>query len=1357
MKNNKWSKCSAIILTAILAGNLAVPVVAVSAATTADQASGKTKQATKSTKTNKIQATLDDLTNAFKKDAQKISTTLTGADQSKPKEYIVQLDEKTAAEIAPDADGTKQTYAKINAAEDQVEADQAAEKKAIEKITDAKVEKNFTYLINGFKIKATAAEASEIKNKVENVAKVSEVQQYETTDIDANNLAQVSQVWQSTKHATKGEGMLVAVVDTGMDPNHQDMVLGATGKKQAKLTPEAVQAAVDADVLNGKGKYFSDKVPYGYNYADHEEEILDNGLGGYHGHHVSGIVGANGTAANGGQPIDGITHVDGVAPEAQIMMMKVGSNLDGHLSTDAIIEGMEDAVKLGADVINMSLGADRSVYAADDAEINAVEQAANSGVLSVISAGNSGNYASLEDGDTSDNSGFDDQRTVHEPSVAPSALSVAASYNTGVKVAALPLLNADLDESIQKIQTWGNEAFEKLIADKTADHTNDFVVVPNTVADADTSLPGLGSVADFKAVDVKDKWAVVSRGELNFTDKQDNALAAGAKGLIIIDNIDAVSPTQMQFNEGLPTFGIRLADGQHLVKYLNNKASLTFGTSFTTISVANPSVAKPTSFTSWGTGKDFLFKPEIMATGGNVWSTMNDNKYGSMSGTSMAAPFVSGSQALVLSQIKKQKHAPTGHKLIETAKLAVENTAVPAFDTVNNTYYSPRQQGTGNIQVDDAISNTTVLANKADKTGGISLKQISTNKFNFTVTLSNYGNKNAKYQLDDKYLTVSESQTTDNGNIADVALPNVKLQPSTKQVVIKPGKTVEVTFTANLKNAAKQKWVEGYVGFINAKTHKSLSIPYFGFYGDYNQQAAFDKLASQEGSIMNVGHVQDYHGVLIGSEGYYDAKNVLRISGNNPDDFWFAPTGGEAISEARGTKQAFVPWIPVTRDLEQVSAKVYNAKHKLVKHLTENNYLAHSQVNNSNRVPELGISVPAEMMWTGYDDQSQAVPDGDYTYEITGAPAFKGAKTQKVTLKARIDRVAPEINNAKLYKDANNGKYHVALDLKETASGITPDTNILFAINSNGGTPISRPVSGFTNGAKFVGEKHLDFTLTDEEAASMTIYDEANIVYLAVQDDAANFTATAWRTNADSTVEHVDPHAIRSASHAYELTSNDVFVKSFVTSRGLYTTVFDTGAVVWSRATDDLESHPDLLPSEELLMHTDPQTHEARLMIYDREQKITYFNTAQPAVDGYYMVHDQAGIESDKAVHLGKQINLNGDKPLGYRSLRMYNPRYADVQDEDNTYTVEWNGKTSKLFLSAANQHITSRSWLIVRSSDFEKAGNPDPFLATIESTDLVDEITTGIAGKETWIKLNGSWVTIKQYGVGNYEIYYMT
>ncbi len=197
-----------------------------------------------------------------------------------------------------------------------------------------------------------------------------------------------------------GEGVVIAVVDTGIDPDHPDL---------------------------------RDRIVDGHDFVDDDDSPRDeNG----HGTHVAGIAAAAGGNATG---------ITGAAPDALIMPVRV---LDGEGAGDEadIADGIVWAAEHGAGVINLSLGevgfASRILKGGP---LNrAIRRAANLGSVVVAASGNEGSVkrtyriavpvvvvgAVDESGEAAEFSNFGDQRAVVAPGVG--ILSTAPTYPTTV-------------------------------------------------------------------------------------------------------------------------------------------------------------------------------------------------------------------------------------------------------------------------------------------------------------------------------------------------------------------------------------------------------------------------------------------------------------------------------------------------------------------------------------------------------------------------------------------------------------------------------------------------------------------------------------------------------------------------------------------------------------------------------------------------------------------------------------------------------------------------------------------------------------------------------------------------------------
>lgn len=159
------------------------------------------------------------------------------------------------------------------------------------------------------------------------------------------------------------KGMVVGIIDSGIDPDHKDFLI--SDHSEVKLTEDIVHEVIDEHEL--PGQYFNEKVPYGWNYMDETPVILDgNPDTNYHGMHVAGTVGANGD-----EEADGIK---GIAPEAQLLALRVFGEDTASTYGDIYIKAIDDSIKLGVDVLNMSLGSPSGFVNEDSPEQQAVKR-----------------------------------------------------------------------------------------------------------------------------------------------------------------------------------------------------------------------------------------------------------------------------------------------------------------------------------------------------------------------------------------------------------------------------------------------------------------------------------------------------------------------------------------------------------------------------------------------------------------------------------------------------------------------------------------------------------------------------------------------------------------------------------------------------------------------------------------------------------------------------------------------------------------------------------------------------------------------------------------------------------------------
>ncbi|MFZ7943795.1 S8 family serine peptidase [Neobacillus sp. 19] len=801
----------------------------------------------------------------------------------------------------------------------------------------------------------------------------------------SHNFIQSRETWADT--GFKGEGMIVSVIDTGIDPSHKDFKLTDSSKED--LTKDKVAKIAKDNGL--KGKFYTDKVPYGYNYYDLNDTVKDL-TSSMHGMHVAGTVTANGDEATGG--------IKGVAPESQVLAMKVFSNDPVYPATwsDVYLVAMDDSIKLGADVINMSLGDVASFYTANSAEDVAVQRAVANGIVCAVAAGNSGHIGYGLTGATplAQNP---DLGTVGAPSIYPEALSVAAA-NNGAQLYKHAL-------ALDGLASFKSDGFGSDDWTKLAENNGGKLEL--------VSLGGqLGAPEHYAGLDVKGKVVVVPRGDLTFADKAKNAYLAGAAGIIVYNNGGAFQNSQGGFE--IPFMMIETADGAALEAAIKEGHTTL---KVNTAKVESPTAGKMTGFTSWGTTPSLELKPEITAPGGSIYSTLNDDKYGTKSGTSMATPHVAGGSALVQQYLQGDKRFTqlSVEERTKLAKVLLMNTA-KVINDANGRPYSPRIEGAGMMQTHSAVTTPAYVVNKASGEAKVELKDFQTKTFDMTFTAKNISDKDVTYKVKTTVLTDAIKQQAKEGApdlnaLATGDLEGAKVE-APETVTVPAGKSTEFTVKVDFTGAKipgfdkdgkkisldlkEDIFVEGSVSLEgpDEKT-PNLTVPYVGFYGKWDRPQMIDGFkALGETTYYDLSTIRKYG---------KDVQNMLTNNDKTP----LAPVPGKNVYPLSPNGDGALDNINVfptfLRNAEEVQFNILDKDGNFLRRMK-----AEAQVIKSAYDGGSGdaASLKADRVWDG-KVKGQVVKDGLYYYEIKSVISYKGAEWQSKKIPVYVDTTAPKV------------------------------------------------------------------------------------------------------------------------------------------------------------------------------------------------------------------------------------------------------------------------------------------------------------------------------------------------------------
>ena len=599
---------------------------------------------------------------------------------------------------------------------------------------------NYTWLVNGF---ATQVPYGAIK-KIAEISGVKEVVRQVVYNVcETNDVALPHTIYDGVTIGREsawgkgytGEGMKIAIVDTGLDVDHQNFAALPEDKLTASSADKDSVANVLASLnaseryegLTADDVYYNTKVAYGFNYCDNDLNIThDYDNMSAHGTHVAGIAAAN--------KVDE-SEVVGVAPDAQLYVMKVFGQNGGAYSQD-ILAALEDALKLDADVINMSLGVPAGFTSGDMLPDGTLldpvyESISETDTVLVVSAGNSYTSAYTNNWQTNQNlTIYPDNGVLGSPGTYTNVMTVASVDNYMVE-------RNYIDADGYRITYIDSYSFG---IDPLTSLTGEYEVVV---------IGGYGEPSDYEGLDVTGKVALVQRGVTSFVEKHQAADAAGAVAAIIYNNeAGEIGMNLTDDTANSPCVAITQADGEYLIAALAENPGLTISFPEELDFFPNPYAGIMSEFSSWGAAPDLSLDPDITAPGGYIYSTVNDGEYATMSGTSMAAPNIAGMSALVLQYVKENFPAGTDYRTV--AQNLLMSTATPLMNEEVGALYSPRNQGSGVANVFSAISTQAYLTVDGMEMPKAELGDdpARTGAYSFSFDVTNFGETNLYYDLE---------------------------------------------------------------------------------------------------------------------------------------------------------------------------------------------------------------------------------------------------------------------------------------------------------------------------------------------------------------------------------------------------------------------------------------------------------------------------------------------------------------------------------------------------------------------------------------------------------------------------------
>ena len=965
-------------------------------------------------------------------------------EETSPVEVLVRLKEKVSESIGEVSPTSKETrIEKTNQDHEQFLKELEKQSIQFKKLYD------FNLLFNGLALETTYGDAKKIRGlaRVDAVdyaplgrTRVAETQPTPTSPTstttkvsEENSLINLQPLWDK---GIKGQGQVVAIIDSGVDPAHDVFRLTDISKAKYKSEAEIEEAKKKAGITYGK--WYNNKIVYIHNYSDMDDNVKEDDPIS-HGAHVAGTA-----VGNASQPSPNGEIIRGVAPEAQLMFLRVFSDTKGGQVQNFIYtKAVEDAVKLGADSINMSLGtASGSVYDVGEITRQAFDTARKAGVTITVA---STNMATNGFWHRKPLATTPDYGMTGTPSVNPNVISVA-SINSLTKHE-----STEASLTVDALKDSKDFPEGKIPMHSFVERDAFRTTIPQSYLHVEK-----GGLDHYQSDSINGHLVLTERGgEVSDVDKVKELKRAGATGVIFYQTEEQGNNPVGFDLEGLgerfPVGVIGHAAGLVLAQHANDY-QLHIANKFKR--VPYDAANQLSDFSSWGLSADGDLKPDVTLPGGMIYSSVNNGEYYMDRGTSMASPHAAGATVLVKQALKERFPHLSPEQLQVLVKQMTMSTAIPHVDEETHAYSSVRQQGAGVMDVTAAALGDLYVTAK-DAKSSLTLGNV-TDTFEFDVTIHNLSNQDKSV----RYETTLQTDQVQDGKFT--LHPRLLETLEGKETVTIPAngqRTIHVAVDASKykEELSKQMpngyFLEGFVLVKDASTQKHLvSLPYVGFHGDYQNLRGIEKpIYEYTGSDKPFYYYKDKtdypdekvpetperhpdnHFTSLISYVYENGESVAKTLGQDGDRFdgdqlYFSPNNDSSFDSVK-VKAVML------RNVENVHLSVYKKDDTARSNpIYEVGNEVHRKTDWSYRIGNRSEEF-YEISWEGLDKDGKQLPDGEYQFVITYRPTASGAKQQELNFKVKIDNTAPSIESGSAQYDPATRIFRPGKVL-ETGSGL---------------------------------------------------------------------------------------------------------------------------------------------------------------------------------------------------------------------------------------------------------------------------------------------------------------------------------